>query len=244
MTNSEAETAKSKSPFPYRSFFWSVCLVGVATTSIYLSDQLILKPRRKLEAQIHKLETENGKLQTYLTLLRHTERRAQLEVLNQTKDPSGQTVNQLRFVELQPDGTPAGRSRDFELKGDEVYIDTLVIKFEDHFVEQGDPLKGTALVLFRRLFTNQIKPDDGIVLDAKGVSPEIYRSQTANTPFERELWTKFWQVANDEKMAKASGVKAMHGQAAYGKLEPNRIYSILMRSTGEILLPPPKEIQP
>ena len=111
-------------------------------------------------------------------------------------------------------------------------------------MEQGDPLKGTALLLFRRLFTNQIKPDDGFVLDAKGVSPDIYRSQTATTPFERELWTKFWQVANNEKMAKASGVRAMQGQAAYGKLEPNRIYSVLMRSTGELILPPPKEFIP
>ena len=44
------------------------------------------------------------------------------------------------------------------LDGDEIYVDTLVIKFEDDFVMAGDALKGKALMLFRRIFTDRKRP--------------------------------------------------------------------------------------
>jgi len=133
-----------------------------------------------------------------------------------------------------------GSQRVLEIKGDEVYVDTLVIKFEDHFVEAGDPLKGKSLLLFRRIFTNRVKPDEGYVLDKRGVPPEIYAVRAASSPFERDLWARFWEVANSEQLAKQAGVKAIHGQAVYGRLLPNMVYTLLMRSTGETMLPPPK----
>jgi len=233
----------AKRRFPLRLFLWSAVLVGAGAAGIYLADQLVLAPRRQMEARLAELDKENSHLKTYLKLLEHTERRAQLEVIAQGKDASGETVNRLRFTELDPQGGVVGAQRTMELKGDEVYIDTLVIKFEDHFVEQGDPLKGKALLLFRRLFTNRIKPDDGYILDKNGVPPELYAARSAPNPFERELWSRFWEVANNEQLAKQAGVKAMHGQAVYGKLIPNVVYNLLMRSTGEVIIPTPKEPQ-
>ena len=50
-------------------------------------------------------------------------------------------------------------------------------------------------------------------------------------------------MANSEQMAKQSGVKAMHGQSVYGKLVPNMVYTLVMRSTGEMILPAPKAPQ-
>jgi hypothetical protein len=88
-----------------------------------------------------------------------------------------------------------------------------------------------------------MKPDDGYVLDRNGVAPLIYATRSAPNDFERELWAKFWDMANNEALAKKAGVKAMHGQAAYGKLLPNVIYNLVMRSTGEIIIPPPQEFK-
>lgn len=227
-------------PFPIRLFLWSVVVVGAGAAGIYLADQLVLAPRRQLEAKVAKLEAETLRLRTYLKLLEHTERRAQLEVISQAKDAAGETINKLRFTELDPQGGVVGAQRVLEIKGDEVYVDTLIIKFEDHFVEEADPLRGKALLLFRRIFTNRVKPDDGYVLDRNGVPPDLYAGRTATTPFERDLWSKFWNVANSEESAKQAGVKAMHGQALYGRLVPNMVYTLLMRSTGEMILPPPK----
>jgi hypothetical protein len=234
---------RPRRPFPFRFFFWSLLVVGVGAGSIYLADRLVLAPRRLLEAKVAKAEAESLRLRTYLKLLEHTERRAQLEVLEQTRDAAGETINKLRFTELDPEGGVVGAQRVFELKGDEVYVDTLSIKFEDHFVEAADPLKGKALLLFRRIFTNRVKPDDGYVLDRNGVAPELYAGRTAPSPFEQDLWKRFWTVANHEELAKQSGVKAMHGQSVYGRLVPNMVYTLLMRSTGELILPAPKPPQ-
>ena len=234
-------TAAPKRPFPIRLFLWSVLVVGAGAAGVYLADQLVLAPRRLMEAKVAKLEQETQRLKTYLKLLEYTERRAQVEVIAQSKDADGETLNKLRFTELDPQGGVVGAQRVFEIKGDEVYVDTLVIKFEDHFVEEGDPLKGKALLLFRRIFTNRVKPDDGYVLDRHGVAPELYAAKSAPSAFERDLWARFWTVANSEQLAKQAGVKAMHGQAIYGKLVPNMVYTLLMRSTGEMVIPTPKD---
>jgi hypothetical protein len=228
-------------PFPFRFVFWSTLVVGVGAGSVYLADQMVLAPKRRLEAKVAQLETETQRLKTYLRLLEYTERRAQLEVIDQTRDAQGETLNKLRFTELDPQGGVVGAQRVFELKGEEVYVDTLLIKFEDHFVEAGDPLRGKALLLFRRIFTNRVKPDEGYYLDKNGVPPDRYASGASPNAFEKDLWAKFWEVANDAPQAKQAGVKAMHGQAVYGRLLPNKVYTLLMRSTGELILPGPTD---
>lgn len=239
---SDAVPARSpKRAFPFRFFFWSTLVVGVGAGSVYLADQMVLAPKRRLEAKVATLEGESLQLKTYLKLLEYTERRAQLEVIAQTRDAAGDTVNQLRFTELDPQGGVVGAQRDFELKGEEIYVDTLVIKFEDHFVEAADPLRGKALLLFRRIFTNRVKPEEGYYLDKNGAPPARYASGVSPNAFEKDLWARFWEIANDAPQAKQAGVKAMHGQAVYGRLLPNKVYTLVMRSTGELILPGPTE---
>ena len=232
-----------KQSLPYRLLLWTVLVASAAAGGVYSVDQVFLAPRRKLETQVAALDKENNRLKTYLKLLEFTERRAQLEVISQVKTGFGETFNRLRFTELDPQGGVIGEQRIVEIIGDEVYIDTLVIKFEDHFIEQEDPLRGKALLVFRRIFTNRVKPDEGYDLDRNGVAPALYAARTAPTAFEKNLWTRFWEVANNEELAKRSGVKAMHGQAISGRLLPNQIYTLLMRATGEVILTPPKAPQ-
>jgi hypothetical protein len=119
-----------------------------------------------------------------------------------------------------------------------VYFDTLVIKFDDHFVEQGDPLKGQALMLFRRIFSSHMRAEDGFVIDAVGQTPEIYSERQTPSAFEKELWNRFWELANDEKLASKRGVRAIHGDAPYMRMEPDRVYEVSLRSTGEVIITP------
>lgn len=114
-------------PFPIRLFLWSV-VVGAGAAGIYLADQLVLAPRRQLEAKVAKLEAETLRLRTYLKLLEHTERRAQLGVISQTKDAAGETINKLRFTELDPQGGVVGAQR--------------VLEISKHFGGGGTRLKG------------------------------------------------------------------------------------------------------
>jgi hypothetical protein len=231
--------------FPIQSFLWSVVLVAVAAISVFLGYEMVIVPRRALQDQIReqketivKLEQEKQRLEAYLKILKHVERRARVEVVRQARDQQGNLQTTIRFTETDATGKPISVSRDLTLPGQEVYFDTLVIKFDDHFVEQSDPLKGHALMLFRRIFSSTMRPEDGFVIDTEGQPPEIYAERQAPSGFEKELWKRFWELANDEKLAKEQGVRAIHGDAPYMRLEPDRVYEIWLRSTGEVIITP------
>ena len=238
-------------PFPWRGFFVLIVLVFASSAGAFLAWDLVIAPRREMrrqlaerDARISELRQENVKLETFLRLLKHAERRARLEVLAQEADAAGRMINSIRFTEISSDGSPLGVARDLQLAGKEIYLDTLVIQFEERFVEQGGPLKGKALLILRRLFSDSVPPDDGVRLDEEGVAPDVYAAREAPTAFERGLWQRFWEIASNEKLAQELGVKAIHGQAVYGKVEPGKVYELVMRSTGETLLPPPTDLRP
>ena len=232
-------------PLPIRSFVWSVVLVAVAAASIYLAYELVVKPRQALQDQIReqqgiilKLEQEKQRLEDFLKILKHIDRRARVEVLRQAKDSQGNLQTTIRFTEIDDSGKPISAFRDLTLPGQEVYFDTLVIKFDDHFIEQGDVFKGRALMLFRRVFSNTMRAEEGFVIDSEGQAPQNYAEQQAPSGFEKDLWKRFWELANNEKMAQERGVRAIHGDAPYMRLEPDRVYEVCLRSTGEVIITP------
>ncbi len=219
--------------------------VAAGAGGVYLVDQLVLAPGRALQrqiaerdARIKELTQRNQALEAAVRLLRHTERRARLVVLDQGPGPEGQVRTRVRFTELDPQGDPIGEPRELTLDGDEVYVDALVIKFEDTFVTAGDALKGKALLLFRRIFTDRKRPAEGEVLDREGQMPQSYAAERAPTAFERELWQRFWELANDPEEARKRGVRALHGEAVSTRLKKDRVYAITLRSTGELTIQP------
>jgi hypothetical protein len=237
--------------FPIRSFVASVVLVAVAAAGVYLSYELVVKPRQALQDQIReqkgtilKLEQDKQRLEAYLKILKRIDRRARVEVLRQAKDQQGSLQTSIRFTEVDDTGKPTNTSRELTLPGQEVYFDTLVIKFDDHFIEQGDPIKGGALMLFRRIFSSTMRAEDGFVIDKEGQVPEVYTERQAASEFEKDLWKRFWELANNEKLAKERGVRAIHGDAPYMRLELDRVYEICLRSTGEVIITPGTRMAP
>ena len=226
-------------------FVWALVFVAAAAGGVYLADRLVLEPGRAVQrqlaerdAQISELTARNQALEAAVRLLRHTERRARLVVLDQAPGPEGHPRTRVRFTELDSQGDPVGEPREMTLEGDEVYVDTLVVKFEDDFVTAGDALKGKALLLFRRIFSDRRRPAEGEVLDREGQIPQSYAAERAPTAFERELWARFWELANDSGEAKKRGVRALHGEAVSTRLRKDRVYSITLRSTGELTIQP------
>jgi hypothetical protein len=226
-----------------RAILGTLVLVGVGAGGVYLADQMVLAPSRALQrqiaerdAQIRTLTERNQALEAAFRLLRHTERRARLVVLDQGPGPDGQVRTRVRFTELDSQGSAVGEPRELSLEGEEVYVDALVIKFEDSFVTAGDALKGKALLLFRRIFTDRRRPADGDVLDREGQMPQSYAAERAPTAFERELWARFWELANNPEEAQRRGVRALHGEAVSTRLRKDRVYTITLRSTGELAI--------
>lgn len=186
-----------------------------------------------------KVKTEQlEKLETSLRLLKTDQRLARLDVLKLERDDDDNVVkSRLQFVELSPKGDPISKPKLFELPGDLVYIDNWVIKFDDEFVEQADIQRGTSLCLFRRIFSEEQKPTEGISLDEVGMRPQAY-GRGPMSEFERDLWKNFWEFANNPVRAAEMGIRAANGEAVSIKVREGKSYAIELRASGGLSIKP------
>ncbi len=162
---------------------------------------------------------------------------ARLAVLGQVRSDAGAYTTQVSFQELSPKGTPLAPQRIFDLDGRRAYIDALVIKFEDAYVERGDLWRGASICLFQRLFSENQSPRDGFVLDPMGERPTPYAGEY-DEEVDPDLWNRFWDYANDVELSRAAGVRAMHGEAPYIELRQGAGYLITLRASGGLTITP------
>lgn len=199
------------------------------------NDELLQKQARLLAAK----EKEIQRLDTALRLLKVDHRVAWLTVLEQEKDPeTGQLYTTGQFVEVNDQGQMLGEPRVFRIKGDVVYIDNWVVKFEDEYVEQAELERSTSLVLFRRIFGESQSPSEGMPLDTVGSRPQAYGDGEQMSAFEQKIWNDFWAIANDQEKADELGIRAAHGDAPSMKLKEGKSYRILLRASDGLSIKP------
>jgi multidrug efflux pump subunit AcrA (membrane-fusion protein) len=191
------------------------------------------------EAQIAELEARVRRLETALHYLKIDHRVARFTAIDQTRDEAtGEVSTLVEFVELNDEGHPIDMPKQFRIRGDIVYIDGWVVKFEDKYVEQADLERGTSLLLFKRIFGSGQKPDDGYPLDEIGSPPRAYARGGKMSEFEKKIWDDFWAIANDPERARQLGIRAAHGGAPFMKVEKGRSYRILLRASGDPTIVP------
>jgi hypothetical protein len=147
----------------------------------------------------------------------------------------------LQFIELSPKGDPISPPKHFELPGDVIYIDNWVVKFDDEYVEHADIQRGTSLCLFRRIFSEDQKPTEGVSLDQVGMRPQAYGRGGQMSQFERDLWKDFWEFANDPAQAAKMGIRAANGEAVSIKVREGKSYAIELRASGGLSIRPMEE---
>lgn len=207
--------------------------LATAETEITRQAEQISTLERDLEAKRREVQ----QLQTAIRLLKVDHRLARIEVLGQQGSAAdGNLTTRFSFVELKPDGQPMEAPRVFTVDGDVIYIDAWVVKFSDELVEAGDPLRATSVCLFRRVFGEAQQPKDGFTLDPVGARPAAYQTGDAMSQFERDLWARFWDYANDSAKAREAGVRAAHGEAPSVKLVPGKRYKVLLRASGGLTI--------
>jgi len=200
-------------------------------------DQRIAEQQR----QIEELQARVRELELALKLLKVDHRLARLRVEDQRAAPAqpGGVVTDVVFQELDQDGQPLGPEQRFTLAGKVAYVDALVIKFDDDYVEHGDALRGSSICFFRRLFGEYQQPSEGFPLDSVGTRPRSYAAgDDAPLPFETTLWRNFWDYANDPEAAARAGVRALHGEAPYIELRPGKTYQVELRASGGLSVRP------
>lgn len=192
-----------------------------------------------LTADLQAKQEEVDRLETSMRLLKLNHRIAHIRVLEQTEaDDSNRVTTTIEFFEVNDDSSPIGESRTFEIEGDRVYVECLVAKFEDKFVERSDIDRATAICLFQRIFGEYQEPQEGFVLDQVGTRPTSYERGGKISEFEQQIWDDFWNIANDREKAAEMGIRAAHADAPSIRVEPGKTYQIELRATGEFTIRP------
>ena len=193
--------------------------------------------QRIIEAQAREIEYLNN-VASRLTM---EERKARVVVTGQKRNDAGQLETNLLFLEIGPDGN-ALPAKSFTALGDRVHFDAFVIKFEDQFVKEGDPLRGKSIAIWDKVYGMATEPENGQVIDERGLAPRVYEGDAEEIAatgldakrraFEDRLWQDFWELASDADAAKNRGVRVAQGEGVNTKLEPDKVYELTLEADG------------
>ena len=196
----------------------------------------------RLRAEISTLETrmatEIATREATIERLGRDRRLARIEVLGRQEGTPGEGPRTaLRFIELDDEGRELGR-KDVTLPGEVVHLDAWTARFPAESVGSGeDPLRDRTLVLFRRIYTDAMRPRDGIPLDTPGGVPDGYAIGEA-ARFEQAIWSRFWKIATDPETAREAGVRVAQGEAVYKPMRPGEVYELRAEAAGGMTLIP------
>lgn len=181
------------------------------------------------ELEEHKQKTVA--LEQFISKLSGERRKADIMVVEQF-EKEGKDFATLLFVEYDHNGQPLSPKR-FTIEGNRAHIDAMVVKFDRHFIQEGDPLRGHSIVLFHRLFGDKQAPEQAFMIDEPGKVPEVYKSADHRVAeFEQELWSNFWRLTTDEQYRQEKGVRVANPESPWGPFEPDRLYTITLEADG------------
>mgnify|MGYP006298296993 CR=1 FL=1 len=182
---------------------------------------------------IEDLLNENESLKTAISNLSEERQIGYAKVLSQeTRD--GQLYTRLLFVEVDPsDYTKQILKKEYEIAGDVVHFDTLIVTFGDQLVKDG---KERAMYLWRRIYGEKMTPEAGYPIETEGELSPRYRHLCEKLSIEdtRLFWDEIWRLANDPKRLENLGIKAVFGNVVYRRLQPGLIYVFKVSATGNL----------
>lgn len=236
-------------------------LTGCVGYGGYLGYDNYIKPgidAKQTQAKLEQLQTqlndqqvelensikERDRLNTSIQLLKIDERLANVEILEKSTNAEGEPTLQVRFTEYNKFGDQIGSARDFELRGDVMYLDCWLVTFDDKYVEEADELRSASMCVFKSIYGDIDGPVGAQSLDAESEDgfPQIYSAADGQrSEFASKIWSDFWRVANDEQAQQELGIRAAHGQANYIRAVPGKSYKFNVRASGGGSLEPANE---
>ena len=182
---------------------------------------------------IEQLLNENLELKTAIANLSQEEQIGYAKVLSQeTRD--GQLFTKILFVEADPeDFTKHILRKEYEIQGDVIHFDTLIVTFGSELVMDG---KERAMYLWRRVYGEKQTPEQGFPIETEGKPSPRYTQLCEKLSIEdgQLFWDEIWQLSNNPKRLEKIGIKAVYGNAIYRQLKPGLIYIFKVSSTGSL----------
>jgi hypothetical protein len=182
---------------------------------------------------IEELLGNNTKLKAAIATLTHEDQIGFAKVVKK-EYREGRTYTTLRFVETARDNLlERVLEKEYEIEGDVIYFDALIITFENQMVMDG---KARSLYLWRRIYSDKMRPEEGFPIEIEGEMPKRYADLLAELgEKEQELfWEHIWELSNDPEALKAHGIKAIYGNAVYKKLRQGLIYVFKIGAGGHV----------
>ena len=154
----------------------------------------------------------------------------------------------IKFLEYDVHGKPL-KPKYFTFKGNLVQFQTLVVRFDDKYIEQGHRMKGKSIALFLKAFVLDGADTQECVITPvteipapggkKAVSPETavpegYKVGNPPNYFEREIWAKFWRYALDPEKRRSIGIKNAQVEAPGQVFVPGTIYTLTLENDGGV----------
>ena len=175
----------------------------------------------------------NKKLKAALASLSHEDQIGFAKVVRQeTRD--GKRYTTIRFVETaRGDLLTPVLEKTYEIEGDVVYFDALVITFPTQMVMDG---KARSIYLWRRIYGEHQNPADGFSIETPGTHPERYATllKTLRLQDQQLFWEEIWNLANNPESLQRQGIKAIYGNAVYKRLKPGLIYVFKIGANGQV----------
>jgi len=139
----------------------------------------------------------------------------------------------IKFLEYDSDGRPL-QPKYFTFSGNIIQFQSLVVRFDDLFVERGDLLRGKSAYLFWKVFMLDGKDTQEYPIATFSEVPAGYKIDGARNVFEEKLWQEFWSYALDSKQAISKGIKNAQIEAPGAKFVPGLLYTLRIEHDGGI----------
>lgn len=224
-----------------RHLFITLALITVgALATWWVMVDMAQRQIAALEAEQVAMQVELDSFQAMIDRLGRSRRLGQIDVLDQVIDGTTAEVfsTTVRFVELDDRGRVLGQ-QEVVLPGDVIHIDTQTIRFGADDVAHGHPLRGSTLVLLRRIYSECVAPRDGIAMDVPGSVPPGYADASGDTSdWEQGLWASFWRLASEPAFARAAGVRVAQGEVVYQRMKTGQTWRLDVDAAGGVTLLP------
>lgn len=148
-------------------------------------------------------------------------------------EESGKNTTTIKFLEYDVEGQPL-KPKYFTFSGNIIQFQSLVIRFDNDLVRRGDSLRGKSIYLFWKVFMLNGSDTEEYVITELGKVPGGYKVQNEASPYENEIWNKFWRYALNKKEREELGVKSAQIEAPGTIFVPGVVYTIHIEHDGGI----------
>jgi len=195
------------------------------------------KDIERLNVDVAEKAKKIAELDLAMRLLKVDHRIAEMTVVNQgVNEKNGKLETTVQLAEVDDNGKQLAPPKTYLIDGDVVFIDGLIVKYQDKLIEAGDPLRGTSAFLFRRIYGEHQEPGHGFPIDPVDGQPAPYGGETKMSDIDKTVWTNFWDIANDPERRDAAGIRAAHGEAKYMKVQPGKVYRVQLRASDGVTI--------